>query len=175
MQNKAKFRKSQMNVSNVLAMEYEKMDTWSSGKTKPIQSQLKPIKANIMPKQTQYKPKRTQSNPILRSNYKQMTNQSLTNLFVDQLLLLPLTINTRPNPLDHFAHWRFLAPDQGPNLSYFVGLLFAHGLIFSEKKQQIPKIPDKAAAALGRFVYIKKTLVFLSGAMDNISRFSIEN
>ncbi len=74
MQNKANFRKSQMNVNKVLTKDYEQMDTWWSGKTKPIQSQLKPIqsqfkpikansnpiKANKMPKQTQFKPKQTQ-------------------------------------------------------------------------------------------------------------------
>ncbi|MHC4641889.1 MAG: hypothetical protein ACYS32_09610 [Planctomycetota bacterium] len=64
MQNKAKFRKSQMNISSVLAMEYEKMDTWSSGKIKPIKANSKPIKANKMSKQTQYKAKQTQTNPI---------------------------------------------------------------------------------------------------------------
>jgi len=69
MQNKANFPKSQMNVTNVLTMIYEKMDTWSSGKNKPnsnpIQSQFKP---NTKPIQTQYKanskPIQTQTNPI---------------------------------------------------------------------------------------------------------------
>jgi len=63
MQNEPNFRKSQMNVNKVLAMDYEQMDTWSIRKTKPIkanskpiQSQSKPIKANKMPKQTQSKP-----------------------------------------------------------------------------------------------------------------------
>jgi len=46
MQNKANFRKSQMNVSDLLIGEYEKMDTWSirknEPKTNPIQSQFKP-------------------------------------------------------------------------------------------------------------------------------------
>jgi len=43
MQNKANFRKSQMNVNKVLTKDYEKMDTWSSGKNKPNSN---PIKAN---------------------------------------------------------------------------------------------------------------------------------
>jgi hypothetical protein len=46
MQNKANFQKSQINVSDLLTMNYVKMDTWSSGKnkanSKPIQSQFKP-------------------------------------------------------------------------------------------------------------------------------------
>jgi hypothetical protein len=67
MQNKANFRKSQMNVNKVLTKDYEQMDTWSIGKTKPIKANSKPIKANskpikanIMPKQSQYEPKQTQ-------------------------------------------------------------------------------------------------------------------
>ena len=59
--NKANFRKSQMNVTDLLTMDYDKMDTWSSGKnkanSKPIQSQFKP---NTNPIQTQNKPKQTQ-------------------------------------------------------------------------------------------------------------------
>ncbi len=50
MQNKAKFRKSQMNVTKVLTKDYEKKDTWSSGKNKP----------NSNPIQTQYKPNQSQ-------------------------------------------------------------------------------------------------------------------
>ena len=61
MQNKANFRKSQMNVNKALTKNYEQMDTWSIGKNKantnPIQTQFK---ANSKPKQTQYKPKQTQ-------------------------------------------------------------------------------------------------------------------
>jgi hypothetical protein len=74
MQNKPNLQKSQMNVNKVLTRDYDKMDTWSIRKTKPIQSQFKanskpiqsqskPIKANIMPKQSQFKPN---SNPIYR-------------------------------------------------------------------------------------------------------------
>jgi hypothetical protein len=44
MQNKANFRKSQMNVTKEIAREYEKKDTWWSGKNKP---NSKPIKANF--------------------------------------------------------------------------------------------------------------------------------
>ncbi len=62
MQNKANFRKSQMNVSKVLTSDYVKMDTWSSSKNKPnsnpIQTQFKantnPIKAKTNPKQSQF-------------------------------------------------------------------------------------------------------------------------
>jgi len=50
-----------MNVTNTIAKDYGKMDTWSSGKNKansnPIQSQYKP---NSKPKQSQNKPKQSQ-------------------------------------------------------------------------------------------------------------------
>jgi len=35
MQNEPNFRKSQMNVSKVLTRDYDKKDTWSSGKNEP--------------------------------------------------------------------------------------------------------------------------------------------
>ncbi len=110
--NKANFRNSQINVTDLLAKDYDKMDTWSSeknkAKTKPKQSQFK---ANSKPIQSQNKPKtnpiQTQnepnlypvlasgeagSKPVSRANYKKMANQSLTELFLDSLLLrLPIT------------------------------------------------------------------------------------
>jgi hypothetical protein len=57
MQNKANFRKSQVNVSDLFKREYGQIDTWSGGKnkanSKPIQSQFKPktkpIKPNFTP------------------------------------------------------------------------------------------------------------------------------
>ena len=57
MQNKANFRKSQMNVNKVLTRDYEKKTLGERGKNKPntnpIQTQYK---ANSKPIQTQYKP-----------------------------------------------------------------------------------------------------------------------
>ncbi len=44
MQNKANFPKSQMNVTKEMAREYEKKDTWWSGKNK---ANSKPNKANL--------------------------------------------------------------------------------------------------------------------------------
>jgi len=68
MQNKANFRKSQMNVNKVLTKDYENLDTWSSGKNKPnsnpIQTQFK---ANSKPIQTQFKAKQSQFPFILVS------------------------------------------------------------------------------------------------------------
>ena len=61
LQNKANFRKSQLNLTALLTTKYVQMDTWSIRKNKansnPIQSQFK---ANSKPIQTQYKPKQTQ-------------------------------------------------------------------------------------------------------------------
>jgi len=89
--------------------------------------------------------------------------------------MLNSTFNTRQNSFAHYANRRFFAAEYGLNLSCFTGLPFGLSPIFSEKNQQVRKIPYKAEAGLCRFVHIKKTLVFLSGSMDNISRFSIEN
>jgi hypothetical protein len=67
MQNKANFRKSQMNASSYITKKYEQMDTWSIRKNKPnsnpIQSQFKP---NTKPIRTQFKPKQTQFIPNFR-------------------------------------------------------------------------------------------------------------
>jgi hypothetical protein len=72
MQNKPKFRKSQMNVSVYITREYEEMDTWSSGKNKaktnPIQTQFK---ANTNPIQSQFKPKQTQFSRYLHCKNQQ--------------------------------------------------------------------------------------------------------
>ncbi len=68
MQNEPNFRKSQMNVSNLITKNYEILDTWwkweKQSQYKANQSQSKPIKANqsqYKANQTQYKPK---TNPI---------------------------------------------------------------------------------------------------------------
>jgi hypothetical protein len=57
LQNEPNFRKSQVNVTVFITMNYEQMDTWSirknKPKTKPIQTQYKP---NTNPIQTQTNP-----------------------------------------------------------------------------------------------------------------------
>ena len=67
MQNKANFRKSQMNVTKVLTKDYEKRTLGQLGKTNPIQTQYKansnPKQTQLKPKQTQFKPKQTQYKP----------------------------------------------------------------------------------------------------------------
>ena len=87
MQNKANFRKSQMNVNKVLTVDYENKTLGGSGKNKPntnpIQTQSNPIKANKMPKQSQNEPKQTQ---FQRANFKSMNNQSSIGPFADPLL-----------------------------------------------------------------------------------------
>ncbi len=51
MQNKAKFRKVKLNVNKVLTKDYDKMDTWSSGKkqsqTNPNKAKSKKAKMNV--------------------------------------------------------------------------------------------------------------------------------
>jgi hypothetical protein len=64
MQNKANFRKSQVNITSLITVDYENIANWKLGEnkanTKPIKANTKPVKANKMPKQTQYKAKQTQ-------------------------------------------------------------------------------------------------------------------
>jgi ABC-type lipoprotein release transport system permease subunit len=60
MQNKANFQKVKLNVTEVLTTDYDQMDTWSIGKTKPIKANSKPIKANSNPIQSQSKPIQSQ-------------------------------------------------------------------------------------------------------------------
>jgi hypothetical protein len=74
--NKPNFRKSQMNVTDLLIREYDKMDTWSIGKNKP----------NSNPIQTQFKPNQSQ--------YKANTNPNKAN-FKGKNMLLRITINPR--------------------------------------------------------------------------------
>jgi len=63
MQNKANFRKSQMNVNPYNTKDYENKWQLRVRKTKPIQTQSKPIKANSKPIQSQSNPIQSQSNP----------------------------------------------------------------------------------------------------------------
>ena len=60
MQNEPKFRKSQMNVNEVIIMDYEQLDTWSIGKNEP--------------KRTQTNPKRTQNEPNFKKAEMNVTN-----------------------------------------------------------------------------------------------------
>ncbi len=59
MQNKANFRKSQMNVSTILTKDYENNSNWTLGqnepKTNPIRTQTNPIKANLPDAQNERK------------------------------------------------------------------------------------------------------------------------
>ncbi len=78
MQNKANFRKVKLNVNKVLTKDYDRMDTWSIRKTKPIQSQLKPIQSQLKPIQSQLKPilcqNKANSNPN-KPNFSQFQRQ----------------------------------------------------------------------------------------------------
>jgi len=53
MQNKANFQKVKLNVNEELTKDYEPLDTWSIGKTKPIQTQFK---ANSNPNKAKTNP-----------------------------------------------------------------------------------------------------------------------
>jgi len=85
MQNKANFRKSQMNVNKVLTKNYEILDTWWSGKTKPIQSQLKPIKCQNKPNTKPNKPNFRGKNMLLIfTTLKVLENSIIASYHLDQ-------------------------------------------------------------------------------------------
>jgi hypothetical protein len=78
--NKPNFRKSQMNVNNVLTKDYDQMDTWSIRKNKP----------NSNPIQSQFKPNQSQNKPNTKPN-KPNFILSLPALQVGQYMLLICT------------------------------------------------------------------------------------
>jgi hypothetical protein len=163
MQNKAKFKKVKSNVNNVLTKDYDQMDTWSIRKNEPKRSQNKPktnpiqsqYKPNTNPIQTQFKPKQTQFQRKIMSN---------------------LTINTRPNPFGYYANRPLFAADSALNPPCLAALLSVKAPIFAKKKL-LKQIPDKAGAALCRFVYIRKSLYLRNkqGIISADFRLRIEN
>ena len=150
MQNEPNLRKSQMNVTTVITMNYEQMDTWSIRKTKPIQSQFKPntkpIKAKTNPIQSQFKPK-------LVRHQRGGTEAKM----------LRMKINPRPKSLGYYPDCRFFAADLGLNLSCFVGLLFDLGFIFSKKNSKYEKSPIKPAPLFVDLYIVRKTLHLCQG------------
>jgi hypothetical protein len=89
-QNKPNFRKSQVNVTDLLKRNYEQMDTWSIRKkqsqTNPNKAKTNPILANKTPERTQFKPKQTQLSPTHNSqiypisHQRTMNNEQRTNI-----------------------------------------------------------------------------------------------
>jgi len=95
MQNKANFRKSQVNLSDLSIREYEQMDTWSSEKnkanSKPIQTQFK---AKTNPIRTQNKPN---SKPIYRGQASGEAGFRTANLFIERTKSGFLNFNSKIN------------------------------------------------------------------------------
>ena len=152
MQNEPNFRKSQVNVTDLLIRNYEQMDTWSirknEPKTNPNEPKTNPILANKTPERTQFQ------------------DQKMPNL----------TITYRPYSFAHYENRRLFNAEYGLNPSFFVALSCAKALIFGKK--MLPKqIPDKATAALCRFVYIRKALYLYKqqGIITADFRCQIEN
>ncbi len=85
MQNKAKFRKSQVNVNKVLTRDYVQMDTWSIGKkqsqTKPNKPKFKKAKMNVTSIITKgYENKPLIWAPKKQSQFSKRQKQMQTNL-----------------------------------------------------------------------------------------------
>ncbi len=159
MQNEPNFKKVKLSVTIEMKKDYEQMDTWSirknEPKTNPIEPKTNPILDNKTSIRTQFKPKQTQ-----------FQSKSMPNL----------KINTRPNPFRCYADRRSFPVDHGLNLPCLEAPICAKALIFG-KKMLLRKIPDKAGAALCRFVYIRKSLYLRNkqGIISADFRLRIEN
>jgi len=68
MQNKANFRKSQMNVNSCFTMKYEQRTMNYEIKTNPNEPKTNPILANKTPIRTQFKPKQIQFQPLIMAS-----------------------------------------------------------------------------------------------------------
>ncbi len=90
--------------------------------------------------------------------------------------MLNLTFNTRPNPFGCYANRRLFPADHALNLPCLTALIRAKAPIYGKKKL-LRKIPDKAGAALCRFVYIRKSLYLRNkqGIISADFRLKIEN
>jgi len=102
LQNEPNFRKSQMNLTDLLTINYVQMDTWSirknEPKTNPNEPKTNPILANKMPI-------RTQTNPI--------QTQFMLNFRVRKML--NLTITPRP---DGFRRSSYIYGSRASSLSF---------------------------------------------------------
>ena len=87
MQNEPKFRKSQVNVNNLLTNAYEKMDTWSTGKNEP--------KTN--PNEPKFKKAQMNVNKVLTKDYENISNWAL---YENE----PKTNPNKPNFKGAFTH-----------------------------------------------------------------------
>jgi hypothetical protein len=64
LQNEPKFRKSQVNVTFFITRDYDKIDTWSMGKTNPNEPKTNPIQSQFKPKQTQFQKGQNERNVL---------------------------------------------------------------------------------------------------------------
>ncbi len=164
MQNKANFRKSQMNVYNVITKDYEKRTLGEYGKNEP--------KTN--PKRTQTNPKRTQNEPNYKKAKMNVTSY-ITKGYENISNWVICENEPKTNPIKVAdAPWRAKTK---PKQTQFLSAISVAGqpayllidrarpefLNFLLKKPQIREIPYKAGACLCRFVYIRKPfgLVFI--------------
>jgi len=81
MQNKANFRKSQMNVNKVLTKDYENKTLGEHGKNKP---NSKPIKANLLNAQMNV-------NKVLTKDYENTSNCALAENKPNQTQTKPIS------------------------------------------------------------------------------------
>jgi len=98
MQNKPNLTKSQMNVSNYITREYEVMDTWSSRKNKPKQTQFIAAK----PDQTQPQPPFFTREPTQPSESTTVHSAATNDIMPFRLVFRTLIGYTSlPVPMEH--------------------------------------------------------------------------
>ena len=106
MQNKANFRKSQMNVNKVLAKDYENKTLGECGKnepkTNPIRTQTNPIKANQTQNKAKTNPIQTQTNPISKQlqSFESAKMAQQINVLKHQNIILEKSNFLYPNRLN---------------------------------------------------------------------------
>ena len=98
MQNKANFKRSQINLNSYMTSKYVKIDIWLFGKTNPIQTQTKPILANYKAWQSQNK---ANSNPTCSELVEPISPtpkfEYLKNLKLNLIMILSLRVPIKMN------------------------------------------------------------------------------
>ncbi len=166
MQNKANFRKSQMNVNKVLTKDYEKRTLGNRGKK---QSQTNPNKAKSCPPSvwrvkakmnvTSIITKGYKNKPQIRAPKKQTQiskrqkpmQTSLPQRIMKKTALLA-SDKTKPNKPNQSQCLPAISV-AGQTAYLLIDRAMPEFLNFLLKKPQIPKITYKAGACLCRFVY----------------------
>ncbi len=102
MQNKANFRKSQMNVTSLITVAYENKSNWTLGENKPNSN---PIKANQTQNKAKTNPIQTQTNPISKQlqSFESAKMAQQINVLKHQNIILEKPNFLYPNRLNYLT------------------------------------------------------------------------